>query len=110
MFNPPDLSHEPESVLFADSVNMQALIAVARTVCDAAEKNAGRAITRHAENNLEDFHNGLMDLISDLEGAHERIEEELERRESAREREHERIESQKITLGVASPLPPICVK
>jgi hypothetical protein len=102
MSKTPDLSFEQASVLNADSANIQAFLAHANLFLDLARKAKGKGITSYAEDELDDFANGLCDLVSDLESASDKIEQELNRREGEREREHQRIESAMITRGIAA--------
>lgn len=98
----PDLSHEQESILCADAANLQGLLAHANLFLETSRACHGKAITKYADNETTDFENGLYDLIQELQSAHDKIDQELERRDAVKEREHERIELSKITHGIAA--------
>lgn len=88
-----ELGHEQTSTLSADAVNLQQLIGHVDLLLAAAYAALGKGITKPASNALDDFHNGLSDLRSDLQGMYDRYDAELESRDAVLEREHERAET-----------------
>lgn len=92
----PSLVHEQSGPLNADAVNLKALIDHVDVLLGAAYAALGKGITKHATNALDDFHGGLTDLRSDLQGMYDVYDAELESRDAVLEREHERTELARI--------------